>query len=382
LWGTTALCAVYVAFAMPIAMLGVAWPEMREALGRGSGDLGVLLAGYGLGRLSTAGSSGVLLSRLPFGRAVLASAVVLAAVTAYAARCPIWSLLILAVVIVGMASGVLESLGSRFMAVSASARSAGLLAGSYGVGATIGPAMVAFSGHWQVAYVVSSVITLLAGLAFLTPSLRWPGDMAAAGAGGGGAQTVGSGPRPRWTIVLVSLSLFAVFVGMEATAGLWTATFLEQARGIDRQVAGLAVSGFFAGTTLGRIALGAVDVPRRVSSLLVSVPVPLFAAVAVSPSAMVPVLMILAGLALAPTFPMLMAATSQRVGVRRAGQVSGWQMLASNAGATMFPAMTGLVVGLTTPGAPMVVLTCMAATGAFIVVLAQRGPAQAPITPH
>ena len=374
MWGITALCAVYLAFAMPIAMLGVAWPEIRDALGRSSGELGILVAGYGLGRLSTAGSSGVLLRRLPFGRAVLTSAVALAVATAWAAGRPAWPVLIVAVVAVGMTTGALESLGSRFMAVSASPRIAGLLAGSYGVGATIGPALVALSGRWQVAYVASSVITLLAGMAFLAPSLRWPGELSTGGRGDG-AHGVGSSPRPPWTIVLVSLSLFSVFVGMEATAGQWTATFLEQARGVDPRVAGIAVSGFFAGTTLGRIALGAVDVPRRVPLLVVSMPVPLFVAVAVGPSAMVPVLMALAGLALAPTFPTLMAATAERVGMQRAGQMSGWQMLASNAGATTFPAITGLVVSLTTPAAPIVVLACMAVMGAVLALLAQRGRA-------
>jgi fucose permease len=358
---------------MPIAMLGVAWPELREALGRGSGELGILVAGYGLGRLSTAGSSGVLLHHLPFERVLVASAVALAATTAWVATCPGWQSMIVAVTAVGMTSGVLESLGSRYMAVTASARSAGLLAGSYGVGATVGPALVALSGRWEVAYAASSVITLLVGLALLAPSVRWPGDLAPARAEDAG-QRRGVAPRLDWTVVLVSLSLFAVFVGIEATAGQWTATFLEQARGFDRRLAGLAVSGFFAGVTVGRIGLGAVDHPRRLPLSVVSLPVPLFAAVALSPPMMIPVLMFLAGLSLAPTFPTLMAATADRVGSQRAGQVSGWQLLASNAGATVFPAVTGLFVDVTTPMVPIAVLTLMAVAGVLLVLLAQGRP--------
>jgi hypothetical protein len=72
-------------------------------------------------------------------------------------------------------------------------------------------------------------------------------------------------------------------------------------------------------------------------------------------------------------FPVLLAATAERVGADRAGQVSGWQLLAGNAGATTFPALTGLVVALTGPAAPAAVLVCMAATGAALIVRAGRG---------
>jgi fucose permease len=364
---------VYLAFAMPIAMLGVAWPDIREPVARGSGELGILVAGYGLGRLSTAGSSGVLLRALRFERALLVSAIALAAGTAWVATCPVWPHMIVAFITVGMTTGVLESLGSRFMVVTASARSAGLLAGSYGVGGTIGPALVALSGRWQLAYAVSSVMTLLAGAVLLAPSLRWPDGLVPPGRRG---RPVNTGPRPgaprpSWTVVLVSLSLFAVFVGIEATAGQWTVTFLEHARGLGHRLAGLAVSAFFAGVTIGRIGLGAIDVPRRVPLSVVALPIPLFSAVALGPPVVVPVLMFLAGLSLAPTFPTLMAATVDRVGVERAGQMSGWQLVASNAGATVFPSLTGLFVGVSTPVAPIIVLTLMAVAGVVLVALAQ-----------
>ena len=36
-------CVVYLAFGMPVAMLGVAWPTLRDELGRADGDLGILV---------------------------------------------------------------------------------------------------------------------------------------------------------------------------------------------------------------------------------------------------------------------------------------------------------------------------------------------------
>jgi fucose permease len=382
-----ALAAVYLAFAMPVAMLGVAWPEIREVLGRGSGELGILAGGYGLGRLSAAPSSGPLLRRLSFGHAMLASTAVLAALTAWVATGPIWPVLVVAVAGVGVASGALESLGSRFMAVSASTRSAGVLAGSYGVGATIGPALVVvLDGRWQLAYGLSALVTLAAGVMFLgpkaparvsrdakflAPSLRWPDALSAVQTSGPATQTPVSSHGSR-TAVMVSLSLFAVFVGIEVTAGQWTATFLEQARDLDRQLAGVAASGFWAGLTLGRMLMGAVAVARRALLVLAALLVPALVAVAVGPRSLAPVFVVAAGVLLAPMFPALMAATRERVGAARAGQVSGWQLLAGNAGATGFPALTGLAVSLTSPAAPAVILALMSVAGLLLLIPAAR----------
>jgi fucose permease len=367
-----ALAAVYLAFAMPVAMLGVAWPEIREVLGRGSGELGILAGGYGLGRLSAAPSSGPLLRRLSFGHAMLASTAVLAALTAWVATGPIWPVLVIAVAGVGVASGALESLGSRFMAVSASTRSAGVLAGSYGVGATIGPALVvALDGRWQLAYGLSALVTLAAGVVFLAPSLRWPDALSVVRTSGPPTHVPVSSHGSRIAVV-VSLSLFAVFVGIEVTAGQWTATFLEQARGLDRQLAGVAASGFWAGLTLGRMLMGAVAVARRALLVLAALLVPALVAVAVGPRSLAPVFVVAAGVLLAPMFPALMAATRERVGAARAGQVSGWQLLAGNAGATGFPALTGLAVSLTSPAAPAVILALMSVAGLLLLIPAAR----------
>lgn len=364
----TALCGLYVAFAMPIAMLGVAWPDMRDMLSRSEAELGVLAGCYGVGRVSTAATSGVVLRALSFGPATLVLALVLAASCAVVSSGPSWPALVAAVAAVGAATGVLESLGGRFLAVSGSVRAAGLVAGSYGVGATIGPALVAVT-DWRLAYVVATLATVAAGAAVAAPAMRWPADLASHALARVRDQSLTRRRPSSRAVIVVSLSLFIVFVGVEATAGQWTATFLEESRGLDRWLAGLAVSGFFAGVTVGRLLLGAIDVPQRVLPWLASLMVPLLAGVAVGPPRMAPAFVSLAGLALAPVFPMLMATTGRRVGEPQAGQVSGWQLIAGNTGATAMPAMTGLVVAWTSPEAPILVLIAAGVVGAALLTL-------------
>ena len=385
----TTLCALYAAFAMPVAMLGVAWPDIRETLLRSEAELGVLAASYGVGRLTTATSSGMLLRVVSFGPATLASSGVLAVSCVVVATGPRWHVLVAVVLMVGLATGALESLGTRYLAVSGSVRSAGLAAGSYGVGATIGPALVALTGNWRLAYVLAALATVVAGAAVASPAVRWPDGLAARpgfaatqGAvaasvarvrtGHGRDRIVAPARRvdgPDRTVVLLSLGLFFLFVGIEATAGQWTATFLEQSRGLDRWSAGIAVSGFFAGITVGRLVLGAIDVPVRMLPLLAGLMVPLLAAVAAGPPWMAPVFVSLAGLTVAPMFPVLMATTGRRLGAIHAGRVSGWQLIAGNVGATALPAIAGLVVGAYSSDAVIFVLLTAGTAGAALLSL-------------
>jgi fucose permease len=171
----------------------------------------------------------------------------------------------------------------------------------------------------------------------------------------------------------VSLSLFALYIGIEVTAGQWAATFLEDARGLSERAAGFATSAFWAGITIGRLLLGRMLLGRgsvRTARILGVATAALLGAFLLAAVARGPVAIAafaLAGVALAPSFPMLMATTAERVGAGMAGRVSGWQLIAGNIGGTGLAALTGLVVGLTSARAPIVVLVLSSVVGLAMV---------------
>jgi len=367
------LCVVYLAFGMPVAMLGVAWPTLRDDLGRSDGDLGVLVLAYGLGRLVTSASSGALLRRLRFGLAEALTLVGLAAGGAWVAAEPSWLPLVGAFAVVGVCSGVLDSLGARFLAVSASVRSAGLAAGSYGVGATVGPVVLAVADSVAVGFLTGAAVALVAAVAVAAPGIPWPDGLAlhrqdrAIVDDSPSAATLLTTPA-----VLVSLGLFAAFVSLEVTAGGWLAAVLEDARDLDDRLAGLAVGGFWGGITVGRLLLGRIDLPERALYGSVAVLLACFAALAVVPGWTVLPVAVVAGTALAPQFPTLLAHTESRVGGAAAGRVSGWQLVAANVGGTGLAALTGVVVDATGPAAPLAVLLATAAAGGLLHLAAAR----------
>lgn len=366
---------MYLAFGMPVAMLGVAWPTLRDDLGRADGDLGVLVLAYGLGRLATSASSGPVLARLRFGRACALTLVGLATGETWVATEPAWPALIVAFGLIGVLSGMLDSLGARFLAVSGSVRRAGLAAGSYGVGATVGPVIIAVTDSVVAGFLSGAAVGLVAAATVRSPALTWPATLGRPvphGAERGPVEVIPLARLLTAPAVLVSLGLFAAFVSIEVTTGGWLATVLEDARGVDDRLAGLSVGAFWGGITIGRLLLGRFDLPDRALLLGVGVLVLSFTGLAVVPAPFVLPLAVAAGLALAPQFPTLLAHTGSRVGEEAAGRVSGWQLIAANIAATGLAALTGVIVAATGPAAPLAVLVAVSVAGGVLLVLAPR----------
>ncbi len=175
---------------------------------------------------------------------------------------------------------------------------------------------------------------------------------------------------------MISLAVFCAFVALEVTIGNWMFTYLDEGRSISAGVAAVAVSGFWGGTTTGRLLLGSPRVRDAIDRIGL-IPCAVVSAsgvalVTIAPSLLVIAATALAGLALAPLIPTLSARTAQRVGVAHAQRVAGWQLLAANAGAISIPALTGLVVDQTGPGAVIVVVLLVFVAGIPALLAARR----------
>lgn len=147
--------------------------------------------------------------------------------------------------------------------------------------------------------------------------------------------------------VWLSAWLFFLYVGSEATLGTWAYTLLVESRGIQPEVAGFWVSGYWAMFTVGRVVAGVfakrVGINFLVQGGLVAAllgaallwwnPTPAANLVAVA----------LIGFAIAPIFPALMSGTSQRVGLDHAANTIGMQMAATGLGTAIIPSLVGVL---------------------------------------
>ncbi len=359
-------CATYAAFGVPIAMLGAGWPGARQMFDRPSSALGLLAMTYGLGRLATAASGQLLLHRWRIGGCNRTALAILATAEVAVALTTSFPLLLGAFTIVGLCSGSLDSLGNRYQTEVRLVRNAGLMFGAYGIGATVGPALVALT-TWTTAYLAAAGVS--AGAAILAGSniVAWPAGLTSLDRTGTDTHTDVSAtarakPRPlALAPLLATLLCFALYCALEVSTGGWTASYFQEYRGASAQWAGLAVSGFWAGITLSRLLMGRLRMaPHRILMVGAAAVVVAYVSVPFLPTSLAIAAVLVGGAALSVMLPTLIVTTTERVGTAATGRVTGYQLLAANVGATGITAGIGVIVARTNDGAPIWVLIGLA----------------------
>jgi fucose permease len=266
----------------------------------------------------------------------------------YLASRPPFVAFVLAQLVVGFASGVLESALNVYLAsLPDAATLLNRLHAFFGVGALIGPALATWivgAASWPVVWLVLAIFCapLLAGFPFAYPGAAQPGpqpDPAEAAPADAPAPT---GGLLRTALVdrgvLLGSAMLAVYVGLELGVGNWGFSYLVRGRGLSELLAGYAVSGYWLGLTIGRFVIS--PVASRLGATVVGLMYTSLAGVAVaallawlSPGRVLASLALVPlGFFLGPIFPTTMAIapqlTAQRlvptaIGVINAGSVVG-----------------------------------------------------------
>lgn len=366
-------CVLYVGIGMPVGMLGAGWPEARDLFHRSSGALGAVVLGYGLGRLVTSPVALPILRRWHIRTANTAMAAALAASCVVVGLTRSFAVLVAAFAVLGLLSGGLDSLGNRYQTVVRDVGSAGLMFGSFGIGSSLGPAVVAVAG-WTTGYLVAAAVVACAGVLASSRQVAWPVELSQPEAPRSEQRT----GHVATSVLVLSLAAFAIYVGIEVLTANWAASYLKDARGISGRTAAWAMSGFWAGMTLGRLSLGRLAAGGRgVSSARLltvagTVVLAVYATVPLLPPVAAAMALTVGGAALAGVFPTLMSTTADRVGVGAAGRVMGWQLLTANLSATGLSVAVGIGVDRAGDALPGAVLAALAIGGLPILLRTQR----------
>jgi len=366
-------CVTYLAFSAPIGMLGAGWPQAREIFDASSGSLGVVAGGYGMGRLVTAPLALPILRRWHIRTASTVLGTALSAACVAVALTRSFPMLVAAMTAVGLLTGCLDSMGNRYQSVVRNVGSAGLMFGAYGVGSTLGPAIVATTS-WTVGYLAAAALAASAALLASSRAVDWPAALRTAEPPRGDHGKV----RVPLRSVVLSLSVFAIYPGIEVLTASWAASYLEGDRGISATVAAWAMSGFWAGITLGRLTLGQVArrgwtiQPARVLTMAGLGVAAVYLAIPVVPAPAAVGLLSLAGVSLAGIFPTLMSTTADRVGVAAAGRMTGWQLLTANVAATSLSIAVGIGVDRTGDAVPALAMAALAVVGLPLLLTSVR----------
>jgi len=346
------LVIIYVSFislGLPDSVLGSSWPAMHQDM-----HAPLALAGF-IGMTIQAGTivSSLLSTRLinRFGTAkVTAFSVASTALGLYGYTCaPSVPFLFLFALPLGLGAGSVDTALNNFVANHYEAKHMSWLHCFWGIGATIGPAIMSASllsrGGWRTGYLTIAllqtalVVALFSTLSFWKKATSLPAD------GEVDKAFIRNRDALRVPGVKFALIAFVFFCATEASTGLWTASYLVVVKGLTPTAAAGAASLFYGAITLGRFITGffAGRVPSplliRIGQLvcvfgvlLVILPAPSFVAVAGIG---------IIGFGTAPIFPSMLHETPARFGSGSSQAIMGLQMAFAYVGATCFPPLFG-----------------------------------------
>jgi len=337
----------FIALGLPDAVIGVAWPALRTHFDLHQDALGPLFITVTVGSVCASTATAIILRRLGIG-ALLAASCALTAFSLFGyTLAPSWSVMVAMGLLTGFGAGAIDAAINTHAAVRYSARLVNVLHAFYGVGAAAGPALmtaVLIRGQaWQTGYRIIVAVEIVLAVAFVLSRRQWPPPVAA------------HDEHPHASLfetlklgkVQLSLLVFLIYTGCEASAGAWVFSLLYESRDFAMAAAGTSVTLYWGGLFASRLGYAFLPSTVRpanvitlciVAALLAMIVLVLHVHPAVDTAAIA-----ILGFASGPIFPSLIAITPQRMGPRHTANAVGLQVSIAAIGLATLPAICGLI---------------------------------------
>lgn len=377
---TFLLIIIYLAFislGLPDSLLGAAWPVMQGDLGAPLETAGLLFMTIACGTIISSLVSGRILKRYGTGKVTFVSVLMTAVALLgfHFAPSIIW--LMVCAVPLGLGAGAVDTGLNDYVAVNYKARHMSWLHCFWGVGATLGPIIMAqfISGDssWRNGYfLIAAIQFALVIILFFTLPLwkkvkinRNDRILEESDELKDVINEKETNNKPLQTKgVKWALTTFFFYCGVEATVGLWGSSFLVNVKGISVATAAGWISFYYAGITVGRLITGFVTYKVTNRSLIrwgqllalsgaIILVLPL-------PSAFSFVGFIIVGFGLAPIFPCMLHETPTRFGKEHSQTIMGYQMAFAYTGTTFMPPLLGFMASQMTIGIFPIVIVIFA----------------------
>lgn len=365
------LVIIYLAFislGLPDSLLGVAWPTMKSDYGAPLETAGLLFMTIAAGTIVYSLASGRILNRFGTGIVTFFSCLMTsgALLGFHFAHSIFW--LFICAIPLGLGAGAVDSGLNNYVASHYKAHHMSWLHCFWGVGATLGPIIMAqfISGQhsWRSGYLVIAGLqfALVVILFFTLPLWNKVGGNSN-GISTNEPENTKSGlvdddtdNRKPMKIKGVKLALvsFLFYCGAEATMGLWGSSYLVNMKELSADVAARWVSLYFAGITVGRFITGFITLKISNRTLIrmgqwvaLAGAMLLFLSL---PATFSLIGFIMVGLGLAPIFPCMLHETPLRFGQKHSQTIMGYQMAVAYTGSTFLPPLLGFIAAHLTIG--------------------------------
>lgn len=365
------LLIIYLAFislGLPDSLLGAAWPVMQPDYGAPLETAGLLFMVVAGGTIVSSLLSGKVLGWFGTGKVTVVSCLMTAGALLGFSMAPSLIWLVICAIPLGLGAGAVDSGLNNYVAFHYKAHHMSWLHCFWGVGATLGPIIMAqvISGDysWRNGYfVVAGIQFALVVILFFTLPLwdkksdqsddasnHTPADSKEAA-----ANEENQHVKPLHIKgVKLALLTFLFYCGVEAAIGLWGSSYLVNVKELPAAMAAQWVSLYYAGITVGRFVTGFVtfkvsnqllirigQITALVGAVLLFLPLPSLFSLAG---------FIIIGLGLAPIFPCMLHETPLRFGKKHSHTIMGYQMAVAYTGSTFIPPLLGLMASQFTIG--------------------------------
>lgn len=351
---TALLVIIYMSFislGLPDALLGAAWPVMSVDLGAPLSLAGVFSMVIAGGTIVSSLLSDRVIRRFGTGPvtafSVMLTALALLGIALF--HSIIW-MFVLAIPL-GLGAGSVDTALNNFVALHYKAKHMNWLHCFWGVGATVGPvimaAYLARQGGWKLGF--GTIGLIQAGLVVLlfatlplwrkavnrdehTEEQHFSVKLFAA------VKTPG---------VKSAMLVFFAYCAFEVTAGLWGSSYLVSVKGLSPETAAQWIALYYFGITAGRFISGFVSMKLANTSMIrlgmAVIGLGLLGILLPFGHVVLQISFVMIGLGCAPIFPSMLHETPTRFGKSVSQKLVGLQMASAYTGSTLMPPIFGAV---------------------------------------
>ncbi|MFF2911453.1 MFS transporter [Paenibacillus sp. NPDC057934] len=365
-WFLIVIYLAFISLGLPDSLLGSAWPVIWPEIGSSLGSAGLISMIIAGGTIVSSLASGRMIQRLGTGKITLFSCLLTAISLLGFSMAPSMFWFIVLAIPLGLGAGSVDAALNHYVAENYKAHHMNWLHCFWGVGATMGPIIMAtyMAGQhsWRGGYAaVATIQAILVLILFVTLPL-WK-RVAAIRDLENSEHTVQDIHREEKTETTLpikvlqlrgvkpSLLAFLMYCGVETTVGLWGASYLVGTKNVTAEVAAGWISLYYGGITIGRLITGFITLKVHNRLLirygqLVTVAGGIILLIPFSASFSM-LGFILIGLGLAPIYPGLLHETPARFGKEHSAKLMGYQMAVAYSGTTLLPPLFGLLAAKT-----------------------------------
>lgn len=361
------LLLIYLAFisiGLPDTLLGSAWTVMQPELGTSLDAAGLITLIVSCCTIFSCLMNERLVRQLGTAKITALSGVITAAALLGYSQSHSYAWLLLFSIPLGLGAGSVDTCLNNYGALYLSTRHVSWMQCFYGLGATVGPALLSLNiknGHtWHTGYLTISLIQFVIAAILVLTLPVWKGrdhkgeplhsiaKNAEAEAGAAQKQKATLERRPLFLIpgVAIALVSYAVFFAIQYGTGLWAPSYLVGSRDFSPEAAARTVSLFYACVMIGRLVIGFIS-EKLSEKVLIRIGAGFCIAGAFLlglrlPYAFYFIALACIGVGCAPIFPSMIHLTPARFGRRDSQRVMGVQMAAAYVGCVLITPLIGV----------------------------------------